>query len=272
MVDSRIDAPVLVNTVIASGLVLLISPIPFGWLTTVAGLTLLLILFAYDRERQRSMPQSLAFSSVCGLCVTLALGIFVERAVVRSDLGLWLVVTWACATVIGTATDRYRAGRPAYSASGLSLNTINSPLAASPEPEFHTAKRESQAFSAPAAPAQSAYSPAYGSVPAPTSVDMPSASETVRHPVFDPTPPVQSPQYKPEEVDIYVEVIGGGISFLRSVKAVHIARDIYRIEDVMPEQEQWRYQPGQTVRCKKRKLSSGKALVAYQEIVLQRAN
>ena len=72
MVDSRIDASVLVNTVIASGLAFLISPLPFGWLTTVAGLTLLLVLFAYDREGQRSQPQSLAFSSVCGLCVTLA--------------------------------------------------------------------------------------------------------------------------------------------------------------------------------------------------------
>jgi hypothetical protein len=71
---------------------------------------------------------------------------------------------------------------------------------------------------------------------------------------------------------IYVDVMGQGISFLRSVRAQHVARDIYRIVDVMPADETWRYEPGQTVRCRKKKLSSGKALVAFEEIILQRAN
>jgi hypothetical protein len=262
MADSPIDAPVLVNTVIASGLALLLSPIPFGWLTTAAGLTLLLILFAYDGRGQRSAPQSLAFSSVCGLCATLALGILLERLADRADLGFWLAVTWICATIAGTAADRYRAGRRIDSVPRHTINTMTSPLGASSEPSFHTANAELRDFSVSPAPVQPLYAP----------MDVSSSSETVEHPAFDSMPPIQSPAYNPEGIDIYVEVIGGGISFLRSVKAVHIARDIYRIEDVMPEQEQWRYQPGQTVRCKKRKLSSGRALVAYQEIVLQRAN
>jgi hypothetical protein len=82
--------------------------------------------------------------------------------------------------------------------------------------------------------------------------------------------PAPAQGYKPEETMIYVDVIGQGISFMRSVRAEHVARDIYRIVDSMPPDETWRYQPGQTVRCKKRKLSSGKAMVAFEEIVLQR--
>jgi hypothetical protein len=69
---------------------------------------------------------------------------------------------------------------------------------------------------------------------------------------------------------IHVNVIGQGISLLRPVQAEHVARDIYRIVEPMPEGERWRYETGQTVRCRKQKLSSGKALVAFEEIVLQR--
>jgi hypothetical protein len=33
----------------------------------------------------------------------------------------------------------------------------------------------------------------------------------------------------------------------------------------MPEGENWEYAPGQVVRCRKKNLSSGKGLVAYEE-------
>ncbi|MGA8594218.1 MAG: hypothetical protein WB676_05680, partial [Bryobacteraceae bacterium] len=69
---------------------------------------------------------------------------------------------------------------------------------------------------------------------------------------------------------IHVNVIGQGISLLRPVQAEHVARDIYRIIEPVPEGERWRYGTGQTVRCRKQKLASGKALVAFEEIVLQR--
>ena len=55
------------------------------------------------------------------------------------------------------------------------------------------------------------------------------------------------------------------MNVLRPVRAEHLARDFYRITDSMPEGETWEYQPGQVVRCQKRKLSSGKALVAIEE-------
>jgi hypothetical protein len=64
---------------------------------------------------------------------------------------------------------------------------------------------------------------------------------------------------------IYVTLLGEGLNVLRSVKAEHLGRDYYRIIDSMPEGETWEYQPGQVVRCKKKNLSSGKALVAIEE-------
>ena len=64
---------------------------------------------------------------------------------------------------------------------------------------------------------------------------------------------------------IYVSLIGEGLNVLRSVRAEHLGRDYYRIIDTVPEGEIWEYGPGQVVRCKKKNLSSGKAMVAYEE-------
>jgi hypothetical protein len=44
-----------------------------------------------------------------------------------------------------------------------------------------------------------------------------------------------------------------------------MGRDYYRIVDEMPAGETWQFEPGQIVRCKKTKLSSGKGLVAFEE-------
>lgn len=68
-----------------------------------------------------------------------------------------------------------------------------------------------------------------------------------------------------KETTIYVNLVGEGLNLLRSVKAEHVGRDFYRIIDEMPEGEKWEYQPGQVVRCKKTKLSTGKGLVAFEE-------
>jgi hypothetical protein len=40
----------------------------------------------------------------------------------------------------------------------------------------------------------------------------------------------------------------------------------------MPQGEEWKYMPGQVVRCKREKLSTGKAMVAVQEVHLQQVN
>ncbi|MBV9613308.1 MAG: hypothetical protein JO091_12610 [Acidobacteriaceae bacterium] len=55
------------------------------------------------------------------------------------------------------------------------------------------------------------------------------------------------------------------MNLLRSVKAEHLGRDFYRITEETPEGEAWEYRRGQVVRCKKKNLSSGKALVAVEE-------
>lgn len=68
-----------------------------------------------------------------------------------------------------------------------------------------------------------------------------------------------------KETMIYVTLVGEGLNVMRSVRAEHLGRDYYRIIDTMPEGETWEYGPGQVVRCKKKNLSSGKAMVAYEE-------
>lgn len=268
MTDSRIDPPALIVTVIAVGGALLFSPLAFGWLTTVGGLTLLWILFAYDGQTQRPVSQSVAFSSVCGLAFTLAAGIVLQRLTSRADLTMWLPVTWACATVLGVIIDRYRAGERVASTPGLHLGAA----ASTPYVGFSTSSSTVQS-AAPATTPEQAAVPEESVPQVTTEQPAPVVSSAPPQPQQQPPAQPQSmPGHRPEEATIYVDVIGGGIAFLRSVRAEHVARDIYRIVDVMPADEQWRYQPGQTVRCKKRKLSGGKALVAYQEIVLQRVS
>jgi hypothetical protein len=55
------------------------------------------------------------------------------------------------------------------------------------------------------------------------------------------------------------------MNVLRSVRAEHLGRDFYIIVDEMPADENWEFVPGQVVRCKKKSLSNGKGLVAYEE-------
>jgi hypothetical protein len=75
-----------------------------------------------------------------------------------------------------------------------------------------------------------------------------------------------------EVTTIYVDMTSGGYSCLRGVQAEHLTRDIYRILEPMPNGEEWRFMPGQVVRCKKEKLSTGKAMVAVEEVHLQQVS
>ncbi|MBV9301305.1 MAG: hypothetical protein JOY62_12785 [Acidobacteriaceae bacterium] len=68
-----------------------------------------------------------------------------------------------------------------------------------------------------------------------------------------------------KEVSIYVNLVGEGLHVMRSVRAEQVARNYYRITEEMPETETWEFRPGQVVRCEKRKLSTGKGLVAVEE-------
>lgn len=78
-------------------------------------------------------------------------------------------------------------------------------------------------------------------------------------------PPV-TPAIPPgKEAMIYVNLVGEGMNVLRSVRAEHLSKDFYRIVETVPEGETWEFQPDQVVRCKKKNLSGGKALVAIEE-------
>jgi hypothetical protein len=294
MAEFRNEATLLVNTVIAVGLALLISQASFGLPTTIVGIILLLILYTYDQGRHRTAGQSLAYAAVAALPFTLALAIGIERIADRRDLETWLVVTWLCATVVATAVDRARMSARAAEPATTPAASAPGGRVSAPSPES-AAQRSSRA----PAPARPASAPKYGlglgglareeslqahsevinrpeaaapepspAEPAPLTPPEPEAAALSAQPVAPP-----SPQARPaEEATIYINVTDQGISLLRSVRAQHIARDIYRIVDSVPEGEVWRYQPGETVRCRKQKLSVGKALVAFEAIVLKRAN
>jgi hypothetical protein len=298
MAEFRIEATLLVNTLIAVGLALLISHVSFGLPSTIAGAILLLILYTYDQGTRRTAGQSLAFAAVAALPFTLAIAIGIQRLADRSDLETWFVLTWLCATVVGMAIDRARmsarTAQPVLAPPGSAPSapgSIPSVPEVAPQPSWSPAPARKAAapkyglgLSGPAEaqssqvppgvihrpetpapnPALTEQRPVSPPEPAPTAVSEP--------PRMAPPPPPSPQARKAEEATIYIDIIDQGISLLRSVRAEHIARDIYRIVESMPEGEIWHYKPGQTVRCRKQKLSVGKALVAFEEVILQRAN
>ncbi|HEX4750700.1 MAG TPA: hypothetical protein VH302_14245 [Bryobacteraceae bacterium] len=88
-------------------------------------------------------------------------------------------------------------------------------------------------------------------------------------PPAEPTPFHPGPQpiisQSGKEVEIYVSLLGEGLNLMRSVRAEPLGRDFYRILEEMPEGETWQFGPGQVVKCKKKSLSTGKAMVAMEE-------
>ena len=141
------------------------------------------------------------------------------------------------------------------------------PAAARPEPEarrtggtlFTTAPEPFTAPSEPA-PAPAPVQPAH--IPAEPLLHFP-----VEAPAPQPAPaaPPASVPFTGKETTIYVSLLGEGLNVLRSVRAEPLGHDFYRITEEMPANETWQFQPGQVVRCKKQKLSSGKAMVATEE-------
>jgi hypothetical protein len=91
----------------------------------------------------------------------------------------------------------------------------------------------------------------------------------VSEPVFTtPAPPpnaIALPVGAGKPATIYLNLMGEGLACLRPVQAEHMGKDYYRIVETVPEGEAWEFQPGQIVRCQKKNLSSGKALVAIEE-------
>jgi hypothetical protein len=279
MTNSRIDAIALIAATIAAGLGLILLLYPLAWLSSIAGIILLLTLFAYDREGYRSVFQSLAFSSVCGLCFVLAVtGIRLvsdffgpdARPALDRFTSQWLPLAWVCATVVFWAIDRARmsnreavmgeSGREAVRrARGSSLSIAGEPT---PIRRSEVVREETPvtpvASPTPVSVVQNEVGPVPTSGSGPTSGLGPT-------PVQEVAPQGRVAVRPLKEAMVYVGLVGEGLNVMRSVRTEHLGRNYYRIVEPMPEGERWEYGPGQVVRCEKKRLSSGKALVAVEE-------
>jgi hypothetical protein len=295
MERSRLDAAALLLALAVGGaLLFLAAPANFGYVTTIAGFILLIVLLAYDQEGARSVLQSLAFATVTGFALMLASGILYEYSLAHAAnvtgpaaqqdyLQTRFALTWVFATILFWAIDRARmSGRIATEARSVLPGTTVG-RAFIPDLRITPAPPVSHAAPAPPRPeptVSSAPTPVYSatqvSPPPIIPPQRPAFEELVESiPVAPPkpetaSPPPTAPAPQPIPVTgkvspIYVNLVGEGLNVLRSVQAEHLGHDFYRIVDNMPEGEEWAFGPGQVVRCRKQKLSSGKALVAYEE-------
>jgi hypothetical protein len=244
----------------------------------VSGLTLLVSLFAYDRRGQRTGWQSLAFAFVAGLALLLTilypLHLLLAGFAVTNELP---TLVWLVGTAAFWFTDRARMdARHMASFAGYSQ-----PPVAQAVPSIYPVSSYSAPAAAPAPPpVRRTITPAPQPQPPPLQrTFVPPPIEPEPQPVAQPAPALAPeavintvppasapiPRGQGKEVSIYINLLGEGMSVLRAVRAEHLGRDYYIITEEMPEGESWEYAPGQVVRCRKKNLSSGKGLVAYEE-------
>ena len=244
-------------------------PGPFGWLQTLTGIVLLLLLFTYDTDGQRTAPQSVAFAAVCGFCLMLVSSFFLERWVSQPGTvqvavpGGWLSVVWVVGAVVFFFIDLMRMG---------SRGTMQSPAtAAAPTRQFVAAPLaqpmtppEPAHFSVPVPP--QAEPPVPPPLPQPLAAPNPPEAAAVQ-PVMAPAQPAAAPASgpPPKLIGIYVNLLGEGLNMMRAVTAQDLGRGYYLIVEPMPEGETWQFQTGQVVRCQKKSLASGKHMVAVEE-------
>jgi len=263
METSRIDSVALLVAIVALALAFAAAHGEFSYLTSIAGLSLLLVLFAYDRQGYRSGWQSLAFAAVAGLSLALA-GAFVFVLYLhpaRDILDKWLALTWLAGAFVFCVMDRVRMSSRAPASLGLTAGSVMPPpVTVSSTPVFVPPVAARPPAPARAAPAPSPAAP-ISTAYAPAPVEEVSAPPPA--PVSPPPAAIEVPAGK--QTEIFVSLVGEGLNVLRRVRAEHMGRDYYRIVDEMPAGENWQFQPGQIVRCKKTKLSSGKGLVAFEE-------
>lgn len=266
MTNHQLGPVALASVVLAGGLAVHAIPGPFGWLQTLTGIVLLLILFAYDTEDQRSAVQSFAFATVCGFCLMLFASGFIERwasgpgTVQVAVPGSWLSVIWVGGALVFFFIDLMRMG---------SRGTMQSPAAiAAPRPTRTVPSTPVPPFmEAPPVQKRSPETPSFTPrVEEPVAVPNPPEAATVE-PVSTPAQPAAAPPSgpPPKVVGIYVNLLGEGLNMMRAVAAQDLGRGYYLIVEPMPEGETWQFQTGQVVRCQKKNLANGKHLVAFEE-------
>lgn len=251
----ELSAVGLIAAVVLVAVAFMVGPQHAAWTPTIVAGIVLLVMFTYDRAPQRSFAQSLAYAAACGFLL-LAFAIYPVYQLVAgagsppADALIakpWLPAIWLAGSVIFLAIDRFRLGSKPIVLE-MRVPQIETPLAATPIVESVPAYATSQ--------------------PAPTStpVGVPEPAVSVAAPPPRPVEakPLQVPT-KGTPATIYLNLVGTGIACLRSVKAEHLGRDFYRITEAIPQGEAWEFQTGQIVRCRKKMLSSGKAMVAYEE-------
>jgi hypothetical protein len=246
----------LASTVAAVGILLAYAALnhAFGYETTVGGLTLLLVLFAFDEEGYRPAFQSLAFACVGGLCAMVFSAYPIVLLMQPKSPDQWALGMWIAATLLFFAVDRMRATSRETTAFGLGA----APAAYTPA-----------AYTPPAPPRP--VQPLPVAPPPPVAAPVAPVTFVQPEPVYReevaaaPVPVAVAPIPPGREAQIFLNLLGEGLNVLRSVKAEHLGRDYYRIADIMPEGERWEYQPGQVVRARKKSLSTGKHLVAFEE-------
>jgi hypothetical protein len=305
MENSRIDAVGLLLAAATATLLFFAIQMNFGYLSSLAGLTLLFVVLAYDQQGYRSGLQSLAFAMVCGACLTLGAGYVLRLVSSPTDpkpdhavLEEWLGIAWLVGTVVFWGIDRARMGSRQQMAAVAPLPVARSTgqgfIAQSMPATSYVPPAPVPTYAPPPAPAAT---PTYVPPPAPAYVPPPPPpppqpvfqQPEPAAPAYVPPPPLIEPispqvtappvipavvpvapppvhQIPPgKEATIYVNLMGEAMNMLRAVRAESVGRDFYLIADQMPEGEDWEFKPGQIVRCKKKNLSSGKALVAFEE-------
>lgn len=237
----------------------------------VGDLAILLALYAFDKNPARSGGQSLALGAVSAFCL-LTPFTFLANVVLGSDLGkanTWtLPGLWVFITLIMFAIDMFRTN------SQTSVSLADSGLAGAVKPIASSAQATSYRpapirVDTPAPVARVETQPIAAAV-MPEAVMAPVAASPVATAPIAAAAPVQpAPDVTAippgREAMIYLNLVGEGLNVLRTVRAENLGRDYYRIADVMPEGEQWEFTPGMVVRCRKKSLSNGKQMVAYEE-------
>jgi hypothetical protein len=273
MPTSRVALPTLVVALIA-GLVTLHEAPPL--LATLAGLALLVGLFAYDQRGARTGAQSLAFALVCGLALLctfsypfgLVLPAFGASATFMAQdfpALLWFVGTAAFWFIDRSRMEARQSPGLAYTQSPISQAAPSIYPVAAPQPQpLYTPP--TTPVTRPITPVAPEPEPVRNwNPPAPEPQPMQAEPVYAAAPISTVAPPAAAPVPSGKEVSIYVNMLDEGMSVLRSVRAEHLGRDFYVIVDQMPDDEKWEYSPGQVVRCRKKNLSNGKGLVAYEE-------
>ena len=296
----QIDGTVLAVSVLGAAFGFTLLTGNLGWIASIIGLILAIVLLAFDREGYRSVSESLGYSAAVALCLALASAMLLLKFAHQPIEQLsqeWMPLTWLGLTILISVIDRTRmSGRVQYGAippAAPSFSFAPPPVPAPPPPMPVSSPAPVAAAPTVSEPSWSAATPSASQAAAPqpalkATFTRPSFGETVAEPEnlapppspdpapvqpvvppfiapAPPPPPAAAPIPSGKETTIYITLVGEGLNVLRAVRAEHLGRDFYKIIENMPEGETWQFGPGQVVRCKKKNLSSGKAMVATEE-------